>query len=78
MKLILARVMPLALALLVPSLAFAETPSAGKGHATHVAKRAKSGAKAGAKARVKPAKPKAAPKPHKPAKAPKASKKAKQ
>src|SRR5690349_12449713 len=46
MKLIVARVLPLALALLVPSLAFAETPAAGKPRATHVAKRAKAGVKA--------------------------------
>ena len=37
MKLILARVLPVAFALLVPSLALAETP-APKAHATHTAK----------------------------------------
>lgn len=62
MKLIVARVMPLALALLLPSFALAETPATGhKAQKTHAAKRAK-----------------AAPKPHKAVKvkAPKAAKKA--
>ena len=78
MKLIFARVLPLALALLVtglPSLARAEAPH--KAHGTHAAKRAKAGPKAGAKphkAAPKAKAPRAAA--HKPVKAPRASKKA--
>lgn len=75
MKLIVARVLPLALALLVPSLAFAETPAAGKPRATHVAKRSKAGVKAGAKS-PKPAKVKAPKAPKAAKKAPRAAKKA--
>lgn len=81
MKLILARLLPLALALVVtalPSLARAEgSHKAHAAHATHAAKRAKAGPKAGAKPH-KAAKAKATPKAstHKPVKAPRASKKA--
>jgi hypothetical protein len=74
MKLIVARVIPVVLALLVPSLAMAETPAPSKPHAAHATKRVKAGAK-----QAKQAKPKAvkAPKASKKAvKAPKASKKA--
>ena len=81
MKLSLIRVLPLAIALLVPSAALAEDhpaksadakPAAGataghKPRATHTAKRAKAGPKA---------KPVKAPKASKAVKAPKASKKA--
>ncbi|MFT3770892.1 MAG: hypothetical protein QM820_36195 [Minicystis sp.] len=71
MKLIVARVMPLVLALLVPSLAFAETPAAKKPTAGHTTKRAKSGAKPHKPVKVKaPKAPKAA------KKAPRAAKKA--
>lgn len=61
MKLIVARVIPLALALLLPSYALAETPSGNKPHKAHTQKRAKA-----------PKATKKAPK----VKAPKASKKA--
>lgn len=73
MKLLVARVMPVVLALLVPSFAFAESPAAGKPHAGHVAKAKRP--KAAKKAPKATAKPKAkAPKAAK--KAPKAAKKA--
>ena len=74
MKLIVARVLPLAFALLVsfaPSFAFAEGGHAGKTHAAaHTQKRAKA-AKPHKAAKAKAAKPAA-----KKAKAPRASKKA--
>ena len=41
MKLIIAPVIALALALLIPSYALAETPKGHKAHKTHVQKRAK-------------------------------------
>jgi hypothetical protein len=82
MKLSLIRVLPLAIALLVPSVALAEDqggapskpPAAQEGaagkHKAHTAKRAKAGAKPHKAPKAKPAKaPKAA------KKAPKASKK---
>jgi hypothetical protein len=66
----LARVLPLALALLVPSVALAEEHASAPKAPAHAVKRAKAGAKAGAKRKAaKP--PKAAAK-----KAPKAAKKA--
>jgi hypothetical protein len=77
MKLSLVRVLPLAIALLVPSAALAEAPATGgaaggthKSHATHTVKRAK----AGAKPHKAPKAAKKAPKAAK--KAPKAAKKA--
>jgi hypothetical protein len=82
MKLSLVRVLPVIFALLVPSLALAEEPSAPKAgdsashkpHVTQTAKRAK-GASSKRKAKASP--PKAAKKAPKAAKkAPKASKKA--
>lgn len=74
MKLIVARVIPLALALLVPSYALAETPAAGnKPHKAHTQKRAKAAPKATKKAAPKVKAPKAA---KKAIKTPKASKKA--
>lgn len=70
MKLIVARVMPLVLALLVPSLAFAGTPNAKKPHAGQTTKRVKAQAKPHKATKAK------APKAAKKVKAPKAAKKA--
>lgn len=69
MKLIVARVMPLLLALLVPSIALAETPAGHKPRAGATTKRAKV-------KQAKPAKVKAPKAMKKAPKAPKAMKKA--
>ena len=77
MKLSLVRVLPLAIALLVPSAALAEEHNDGaapKGHVARTAKRAKSAAKPHRSVKAPKAAKKAPPKAAK--KAPKASKKA--
>ncbi|APR78337.1 Hypothetical protein A7982_03684 [Minicystis rosea] len=68
---IVARVLPLVLALMVPSLAFAGTPNAKKSHAGQTTKRVKAQAKPHKAVKAKA--PKAA---KKAPKAPKAAKKA--